>query len=143
MLDSPKDRIPSNVDPSLDTSEDGPLLEVPEDCHMVDAPLLEAPGYSALLKPPEDHPMVNAPEDRPLQNNGPSANTRSKKRRCNCCCEANCIVQIHSLSFDPIVELPVFTSCSLEVLVNTYDANEKIEEDDVLSVLLSLNLVMV
>ena len=127
-----------NSSQDLGTQDDQILLEAPEDDPMVDAPE-DAP----LLEAQEDGPVVNAPEDRPLQNDGPSANTRSKKRRCNCCCEAHCVMQIHSLSFDPVFELPVFSPCSFEVLVNCYDTDEKIEEDDVSSVLLSLDLVMV
>ena len=134
---------------------DIPVVGPPQD-HDTDD-LLDNGRDNAIAQPrsnPDTNPSI---QDSPSRNSdvqddvsldGPAAGTRSRKRRCNCCCGSHCSVQVHTLGDSCVLDLDVLLPCSLDLVkdeeceVLEDGLEEEDEEDSGTHALLSLNLMM-
>ena len=95
----------------------------------------------------QDSPSRNSDVQDEVSSDGPAAGTRSRKKRCNCCCGSHCVLQVHTLGDSCVLDLDVLLPCSLDLLTDEEsevleDGLEEEEEDSRTHALLSLNLMM-
>ena len=85
---------------------------------------------------------------QPLVSDGPATNTRSRRRRCNCCCGVHCSLAIHTVNDGGVYTARTLVPCELvvgEAFVTEVsmfrEEEEEDEEDAQTSMLFSLNLL--